>query len=65
MDFFSVHTLKRRKGMARMEKKQDQLWQKFRRTGQVGDYLRYCGAKKEERNPRERIMDSSRYKRFY
>ncbi|MBM6829527.1 hypothetical protein H9X84_07800 [Anaerotignum lactatifermentans] len=51
--------------MARMEKKQDQLWQNFRRTGQVGDYLRYCGAKKEEHNPRERIMDSSRYKRFY
>lgn len=65
MVFFFVPYPKDRKGMARMEKKQDQLWQNFRRTGQVGDYLRYCGAKKEEHNPRERIMDSSRYKRFY
>lgn len=65
MDFFPVHTLKRRKGMARMEKKQDQLWQRFQQTGQVSDYLRYCGAARREPSPRERIMESSRHKRFY
>lgn len=41
-------------------------WQKFLQTGQVDDYLRYCRHTAEQaENPRRRIEETSRHKKFY
>lgn len=41
-------------------------WQKFLQTGQVDDYLRYCRYTAEQaENPRRRIQETSRHKKFY
>lgn len=41
-------------------------WQKFLQTGQVEDYLRYRRhTEKQEQNPRRRIEEASRHKKFY
>nr|WP_294682192.1 hypothetical protein [uncultured Anaerotignum sp.] len=47
-----------------MNEREQREWQRFLQTGQVADYLRYR-RQAEQENPRRRIEESSRYKRFY
>lgn len=49
-----------------MSERERAYWQKFLQTGQVEDYLRYCRFTAEQaENPRRRIEETSRYKKFY
>ena len=49
-----------------MLEQEQAYWQKFVETGQVTDYLRYRKYIAEERgNPRRRIEETSRHKKFY
>ena len=55
-----------RKGMAGLSEKERAYWQRFLQTGQVSDYLRYCKYQAEQaENPRRRIEEASRHKKFY
>lgn len=49
-----------------MNEKEQNYWQRFLQTGQVEDYLRYrkFTAERSE-NPRRRIEETSRNKKFY
>lgn len=49
-----------------MNEKERNYWQKFLQTGQVEDYLRYRKHTAEQaENPRRRIEETSRHKKFY
>ena len=49
-----------------MSEKEQTYWRKFLETGQVTDYLRYRKHTAERaENPRRRIEESSRFKKFY
>ena len=49
-----------------MSEQEQAYWQKFVETGQVTDYLRYRKyTAGQEGNPRRRIEETSRYKKFY
>lgn len=49
-----------------MQENERDYWQKFLQTGQVEDYLRYRKYTAEQaENPRRRIEETSRYKKFY
>ena len=49
-----------------MSEKEQAYWRKFLETGQITDYLRYCKYTAEEReNPRRRIEETSRNRKFY
>ena len=49
-----------------MNETEQTYWKKFLETGQITDYLRYCRYTAEEReNPRRRMEETSRYKKFY
>ena len=62
--FFQMISL--REGMFHMNETEQAYWRKFLETGQVTDYLRYRKHIAEEReNPRRRIEETSRNKKFY
>ena len=49
-----------------MSEKEQAYWRRFLETGQVTDYLRYCKYTAEQaENPRRRIEEASRHKKFY
>ena len=49
-----------------MQENERDYWQKFLQTGQVEDYLLYRKYTAEQaENPRRRIEETSRYKKFY
>lgn len=49
-----------------MSEQERAYWQQFLQTGQVADYLRYRKYLTEQaENPRRRIEETSRYKKFY
>ena len=49
-----------------MTEQEQAYWRKFLETGQVADYLRYRKYTAEQaENPRRRIEEVSRYKKFY
>ncbi len=49
-----------------MNETEQAYWRKFLETGQVTDYLRYRKHIAEEReNPRRRIEETSRNRKFY
>ena len=49
-----------------MSEQEQAYWRKFLETGQVTDYLRYRKYTAEQaENPRRRIEEVSRYKKFY
>ncbi|MCI5679341.1 MAG: hypothetical protein MR278_05105 [Bacteroidales bacterium] len=49
-----------------MSEQERAYWQRFLQTGQVEDYLRYRKYLAEQaENPRRRIEETSRYKKFY
>ncbi|MBQ2925192.1 MAG: hypothetical protein IJA25_00480 [Anaerotignum sp.] len=49
-----------------MSEKEQAYWRKFLETGQVADYLRYRKYTAERaENPRFRIEETSRHKKFY
>ena len=50
----------------KMSEQEQAYWRKFLETGQVTDYLRYRKYTAEQaENPRRRIEEVSRYKKFY
>jgi len=59
------HPIFERRG-AKMSEKEQAYWRKFLETGQVADYLRYRKYTAERaENPRFRIEETSRHKKFY
>ena len=49
-----------------MQENEQNYWRKFLETGQVTDYLRYRKHMAEQaENPRRRIEEASRHKKFY
>ena len=62
--FFTSYLHER--GCGKMSEKERAYWQRFLQTGQVEDYLRYCKYTTEQaENPRRRIEEASRHKKFY
>lgn len=56
----------RKKGDDAMKQKQDIFWQKFLETGEVQDYLQYRKERSDgEDNPRRRIQDVTRKRKWY
>ncbi|MGN0133099.1 MAG: hypothetical protein ACI4AO_00090 [Anaerotignum sp.] len=62
--FFTSYPHER--GWIYMSQQERAYWQQFLQTGQVEDYLRYRKYLAEQaENPRRRIEEASRYKKFY
>ena len=54
------------KGDGIVSEQERTYWQKFLQSGQVDDYLRYRKyTERQEQNPRRRIEETSRHKKFY